>query len=628
MCGIIGGINIPVSAEDVQRIRHRGPDSDGRMYWTHGKSEVYFGHTRLAIQDLSPAGAQPMCSPCGRYALIFNGEIYNHLDLRARISGVQWNGHSDTETILHHLIRHGIGGVRDFNGIFAFAFYDMVAGKVHLARDPYGVKPLYYHLHGNKLAWSSELRGVRGLVPESELNLNALYQFLKLRYVPSPETMWKGILKLEPGNQLSFDLATGRTQKEFYSYRPNVTHHILESDALICLDELVNQAVERQLLADVPVALLLSGGVDSGLLAHLAQEHSGGQIATFTAGFDLETDANELEEARETARILGTKHHEVILKPEDFFTNFEKFIQVVEEPNGSSSIFPIYFLSQAIHDAGYKVALTGQGVDEPWNGYARYNLQNMMDGFPKELSGMLGFMQKFNLGDKVRRGLNAVMESDRIRRFIESYSLFDENMLNGLAPGVFSEANSNALYGRLAGRYQLYNLEDQSAVKAMSSMDLRMNLSDDLLLYTDKISMWHALELRVPFLDTQLTEFVEALPDKYKLDLFKNKILHKKLAEKYLPSQIINRKKKGFYTPQKEMFRSEHSFRIENEMLDSGSQFNDLFNEPYIRSLFQEHRSGRINHEKQLYLLTVLHYWFKAEMAGSGSLVSGVECTW
>ena len=628
MCGIIGGINIPVSNEDIQRIRHRGPDSDGRQYWTHGDATVYFGHTRLAIQDLSPAGAQPMTSPCGRYALIFNGEVYNHLDLRNRMSGIAWRGHSDTETILHHLMQVGIDGVKDLNGIFALAFYDLDRAQVHLARDPYGVKPLYYHLHGHKLAWSSEVRGLKGLLGNLELNTNALYQFLKLRYVPSPETMWKSVLKLEPGHRLTFDLNTARTTKEFYAYRPNVTHHILEQDALICLDELVNQAVERQLLADVPIALLLSGGVDSGLLAMLAQKHSGEQIATFTAGFDIQTDANELEEAQETARILGTKHHEVILKTEDFFTNFEKFIRVVEEPNGSSSIFPIYFLSQAIHDAGYKVALTGQGVDEPWNGYARYNLQNLMDGFPQGISGMLGFMQRFNLGDKVRRGLNAVLEEDRISRFIESYSLFDNKMLAGLAPGVFTEGNANALYGRLAGRYNLYDLDDQSAVKAMSALDLRMNLSDDLLLYTDKISMWHALELRVPFLDTKLTEFVEGLPDKFKLDLFKNKILHKKLSEKYLPSTIIHRKKKGFYTPQKEMFRSEHSFRIESEMLESGTGFNDLFNASYIRSLFNEHRSGRINHEKQLYLLTVLHYWFKAETAGAEALVSGVERTW
>ncbi|MCB0760354.1 MAG: asparagine synthase (glutamine-hydrolyzing) [Flavobacteriales bacterium] len=613
MCGIVGTIDKKLNQDVVELIHHRGPDSNGLEHYELGKRHVFFGHTRLSIQDLSAAGAQPMSTPDGKYSIIFNGEVYNHFDLRAKVSDVNWRGHSDTETLLHYLAQKGIQGVADFNGIFAFAFLDHSRGKLYLARDPYGVKPLYYTQDSNGWSWSSELKTLRAIDSINEIDENAMYQFLKLRYVPAPHTIWKGISKLEPGHYLCIELNNLNYKKEFYSYTPNVEYNILEQDALVCYDEMLNRAVERQLLSDVPIAMLLSGGVDSGLLCHLAQELGGEKIDTFTAGFDIDTDANELEEARESAKFLGSRHHEVILREEDFFSNFEKFISIVEEPNGSSSIFPIYFLSKAIHDAGFKVALTGQGVDEPWAGYGRYNVQNFIDKVPRGITPPLRMLKSLSLGDKVRRGLNAVLENDRITRFIESYSLFDDSMIMALCGDRFSRDNYLELHRLIEKRYELYDLDDLSAVKAMSSMDLRMNLSDDLLLYTDKISMYHALELRVPFLDTELTHFVECLPDRMKVDMFNNKILHKKLARKYLPDGIIYRKKKGFYTPQNEWFKSSRSYQLQEEMSASNTLFGSFFSESYIASLFNAHREGKVNYEKQLYLLTVLHYWFKAQ---------------
>jgi asparagine synthase (glutamine-hydrolysing) len=613
MCGIVGTIDKALTQEIVNLIHHRGPDSNGLVSLRCANRQVNLGHTRLAIQDLSEAGAQPMLTSCGNYAIIFNGEVYNHLDLRKKLKGVDWKGHSDTETLLHHLAENGIKGTADFNGIFAFAFFDLKCAKVYLARDPYGVKPLYYSQHGKGWSWSSEIKTLRAIDTFNDINEDALYQFLKLRYVPAPQTIWQGISKLEPGHYLTIDLENLNYEKAFYSYKPNTEYNILEEDALICYDELLHQAVERQMLSDVPISMLLSGGVDSALLCQMAQKLTGERLTTFTAGFDIDTDANELEEAKASAKYLGTKHHEVILKQDDFFANFEKFVGIVEEPNGSSSIFPIYFLSQAIADAGFKVALTGQGVDEPWNGYGRYNVQNLIDKVPRSIVAPLKIFKNMSLGDKLRRGLNAVLEEHRITRFIESYSLYDDSMINALCGDAFSEKNYANLHHLIEKRYELYDLEDMSAVKAMSSLDLRMNLSDDLLLYTDKISMYHALELRVPFLDTELTEFVECLPDRMKLDMFNNKILHKKLSQKYLPDEIIYRKKKGFYTPQNEWFKSERSYQLQEEMSANGTLFGSMFDDTYIASLFKAHRTGKVNYEKQLYLLTVLHYWFKGQ---------------
>ena len=183
-----------------------------------------------------------MMSPCGRYALIFNGEVYNHLDLRKDLGSVSWRGHSDTETILHHLMAKGIDGVADLNGILHWLFTIWMPQPYTWARDPYGVKPLYYHLNGNKMAWASEIRGLKAMIGNPEVNTNAVFQFLKLRYVPSPETMWKGVMKLEPGHWMKYDLNTAQTKSKFYSYKPNVTASVLEPDALICYDELVNRA--------------------------------------------------------------------------------------------------------------------------------------------------------------------------------------------------------------------------------------------------------------------------------------------------------------------------------------------------------------------------------------------------
>lgn len=621
MCGIIGTINHQITQENVDLIAHRGPDSSGLEHFVQNENHIFLGHTRLAIQDLSEAGHQPMSTPNGTYTLIFNGEVYNHLDLRKELKGVSWKGHSDTETLLYYLAENGIEAVKDFNGIFAFAFYDHQKGKMHLARDHYGVKPIYYHLDNQKLVFGSELKTLQSVLDTPDIDEESLYQFLKLRYVPAPKTIFKGWLKLEPGHFLSIDLNTWETEHVHYAYKPNTNCHILEQDALVCYDELLNRAVERQLLADVPIAMMLSGGVDSALLCQIAQKHRGEPMDTFTAGFNMVTDANEFEEARETSRLLGTKHHEVMLEESDFYKYFKKFVSIVEEPNGSSSIFPIYFLSKALADNGFKVGLTGQGVDEPWNGYARYNVQNFIEKFPRGATPPLKMVQKLGLNDKFRRGINAILEDDRIARFVESYSLFDENMIQQLAPGVFSNSHQEALYNTINNRHGLYDLEDQSAVKAMSSMDLRMNLSDDLLLYTDKISMHHALELRVPFLDTELTEFVESLPDKMKLTLFDNKILHKKLSEKYVDKTIINRKKKGFYTPQKEWLASDRSFELQEEMTAQGTFCSTYFSATYIQELFEQHRSGKYNHEKQLYLLTVLHFWQQGFVEGNSQVM-------
>lgn len=612
MCGILGTINIDFNEETLHLIHHRGPDAKGLLKFSFSENHVTFGHTRLSIIDLSEAGSQPMESADGNYAIIFNGEIYNHLDLREKLKEIKFRGHSDTETILYYMAKFGWNAVKDLNGIFAFSFLDKKNQNLFLARDPFGVKPLYYSFRNEGLVFSSELKTLLTLVPPYEMNTDHLYTFLRLRYNPSPQTLYKNIYKLEPGHYLKINLTkVSPTTPVFYSYIPQADDTISKKEALEQYDLLLNKAVKRQLLSDVPISILLSGGVDSALLACLAQKVSGEKFTTYTAGYSINTEVNEREEASVTARWLGSNHKEIIIEENDFLENLPEFIKIIEEPLGSQSIVPMYYLAQAIHKDGFKVALTGQGVDEPWGGYPKYNPQTLFENAPTQLfSAFKSFGNNINK-DSWKRAFNSMTESDRLKRFVATCSVFDNKEVYDLTHRIFNQQSVAALEKIFKYRFEQLNLYNLNVANALMAFDTRMNLCDDLLLYTDKISMHHSLEVRVPFLDIELVKFVESLPYHFKVTLFKNKILHKKLAEKYLPKEIIYRRKKHFATPRKEWFKTDIGKKYEEMMCEDSGAFNTLFNKEYIRRLFHAHRNGKVNYEKKIYLLVNVYYWLK-----------------
>lgn len=617
MCGIVGSVNKELNENILDLIEHRGPDAKGMIQQHIENSLVCLGHTRLAIQDLSSAGSQPMTTDCGNYTIIFNGEVYNHLDLRGLLPDVRFKGHSDTETILYYIAKFGIESVKDLNGIFAFSFLDKLSGKLFLARDVFGVKPLYYKEYENTLIYSSELKTILS-IEENELDYSRLYTFLTFRFNPSPQTLFKDIDKLEPGYYIEYSLTKNKIlNKIFYSYHPSKNNDITEQEALIRYEELLINAIKRQLLSDVPIAILLSGGVDSALVTKIAQDISGEQLSTYTAGYNITSDANELTEARETSKILNTNHHEIILSEEMFFDTLPSLVKTMEEPLGSQSVFPINFLSKKIHEDGFKVALTGQGVDEPWAGYGRYNTEIIFDIFPSIIMKPFAPLQKLLKHDKIKRGFRALASQSKIERFIETYSVFNSDMIESMTNSVFNLEHKFFLYDLMSEKFTSLALNDYKGVDAMSILDARMNLSDDLLLYTDKISMQHSLELRVPFLDLELMQFVESLPSKLKVTLFDNKILHKKLSEKFLPNEIIYRKKKGFFTPRKEWFQGELGDIYLNLILEDTGSFTKIFNKDYIKNLFIAHKKGKVNYEKQIYLMIIMYYWINYFVDGN-----------
>lgn len=603
MCGILGTINKPFDKSLLELISHRGPDDSDIVNFKNGSSAIHLGHARLSIQDLSVAGHQPMSSACGKFVIIFNGEIYNHLDLREKLRDIEWRGHSDTETIVNYMARYGIESVKDFNGIFGFALFDVVNEKLYIVRDRYGVKPIYFSQNSNEVIFSSEIRPIKKLM-DSHVDKGNLGTLLKLRYNPAPTTLYDDIQKLRAGHILSYDIQTHSSNISSFIAPVVLANNISFEDALQKYGELFELAIKRQLLADVEIGVLLSGGIDSALVAYYAQKYSNKPIKTFTIGFSEDDDSDETLDAKETARILGTKHYEIKINDEQFESVFRKCIEIVEEPLGTTSIIPMYYLNELVANHGIKVVLTGQGADEPLGGYTRYRGEMMYGKVPPVLLNLFKPFSGLIKNESIYRAINSLGEKDTIKRWGLIYTLFSDKEIKKLI--TVDESKSSELIEYF---YDLLNGKNKDSTNAMMSNDIRMNLCDDLLLYTDKISMNFSIEARVPMLDNDLVDFVESLPLEYKINGKDGKYIHKKFAESVLPREIIYRKKKGFKSPTEKWFKGEKGLMYKKMLMQNKSKFSEFFDVDEVSKIFDTHMSGKRNMEKQLFTLISIYFW-------------------
>lgn len=603
MCGILGTVNIPFTDDKLDLIRHRGPDFGNITKTSVGEATVYLGHRRLAIVDLSELGNQPMKDPATGNEIIFNGEIYNHLDLKRNIEGRNFKGHSDTETILYYISKFGMNAIEKFNGIFALAYLDRVQEKLFLARDLFGVKPLYYYHDADEFIFSSELRPIEKMA-QLKTNKTQLAQLLKLRYSAAPDTVYSTVSKLKPGHTLEYDLKNHKTTLSTFQKSVNINPNADFNKSLDRYGNLLEKAVERQLMADVEIGLLLSGGIDSALIGHFMAQKSALKPKSFTVGFGQSFKESELNEARETAALLGTDHHEVMVDQTNFLDYFEKTTNIVEEPLGTTSTIPMYFLNKEVSNH-VKVVLTGQGADEPLAGYPKYKGLLMGSKIPNFVFNSLKPISPLIKNEKAYRAIKAFGEKDVIKRLEKTCMLFDDREIESLIG--LSDKKS---YRKIDYFYRLLHCENKSPIEAMMVLDARMNLSDDLLLYTDKISMHFGLETRVPFLDSELVAFLESLPVEFKLKNGKGKYIHRKFAEAILPNKIINREKKGFLSPTREWFKESLGDFLWTEVNKKDTAFSEFFKIEPIGELLKAHRKG-VNKEKQLFLILSLLFWFK-----------------
>lgn len=613
MCGILGAVGdavnrVPVD-ECLELLRHRGPDSAGLDRIETAAGPVLLGHTRLAILDLSPAGHQPMCSRDKRWWVTFNGEIYNHTDLRRNLP-IDFRGQSDTETLVESLAAAGIEKtIQRLNGMFAFAALDTHNAELHLVRDPFGIKPLYYsQLAEQGLVFASELRALRSAAwIRPEVDHDALQCFLTLRFVPSPRTLLRSVRRLPPGHRLTVNLHTGGAVASCYVEPTIERFRGGIDDAVDLYRDVLGRAVERHFLSDVPVGILLSGGIDSALIAALAKEQ-GHTPPCFTVGFEGQHAECEVDDAQATAQALGLRSIPIRIQPEDLITALDDVMESLEEPLVTTSSFAMWHLVRRARD-DVVVALSGQGSDEPWGGYTRYQSEILRRLVPvPSLLRLLGPLRSIwqRWPEGVGRAIRSLPVSDPAHRFCEAYAVFDAATRADLTGrpddgGALDDIRYWLAWGAPAER---------EPVEDMMRLDSHTGLSDDLLLYTDKISMAFALEVRVPFLDIEVVRFIESLPRSFRVGLNRRKIVHKMMAERYLPAAIVRRRKKNFAVPFAAWSRGPLRERVESLLLDV-LPHHGPFRRPAIERLWRDHLAGVRDLGRQVYALFSLADWWR-----------------
>ncbi len=618
MCGICGAFSFsdaPVDQSLIETmtgvIRHRGPDGEGIFV----SGPIGLGHRRLSIIDLS-GGAQPISNEDDTIQVIFNGEIYNFIELRAELiqHGHVFKTESDTEVIIHGYEQWGTDCVSHFNGIFAFALWDGSRRQLFLARDHLGVKPLYFLILENLFLFSSEIKALLS-VPSCprEVDLKSLGKLFALRYVPSPDTLFRDIKKLTPGHHMLISRNGVKTER-FWNWKPGTPTHLGEDELVEAYRELLEDAVRLQMRSDVPVGLFLSAGIDSGALLAMMSEQSDRPIHTFTIGFEEGESSNETDDAREMANRFGADHSEMIVSPRDYQNYYERYLWDLEEPVGNESAAAFYFVS-LIASRKVKVALTGQGADEPWAGYDRHigvKLSQYYSQIPQVLTRKIlqPMVERFGRDPRWRRATVALDEPDFLTRLVKIYSFYTSDMKRKLfRPWVLEQVSPDGQDARQALSRLQSDVADLDPLTQMLYIDTRANLPDDLLMVGDKTSMANSLEARVPYLDYRLVEFIEKLPSGMKLHGLKAKYLHKKAVEKWLPRKIINQKKKGFANPVYKWLRDSMQQYVNDCLLSEKSAVSRYFDQSYIRQLVTDHEAGRQNYMRHIYLLISFELW-------------------
>ena len=608
MCGILGSVNKTFENDTLELISHRGPDDSDIVKLVYQNNNICLGHVRLAIQDLSEAGHQPMYSASKKHIIIFNGEIYNHLELREELKEIEFRGHSDTETIVNYIEKFGIDSIRKFNGIFGLAIFDIEHQKLYLARDRFGVKPLYYYHNDKELIFSSEMKPILKLVPNLKLDIDALNEYLVLRYNPSPKTMVQNIKKVYPGeileyslNQYTLNRVTNINEKLISSIKIDKSKS--EAYWVDAVSDALELAVERQMIGDVEVGSFLSGGIDSALITAIASKYSKHKIKTYCIGFNGSAKFNEANDAKRSAEILGTQHYDIIANSNEYMKILEKSTYINEEPNGTENTFAQYEVSRL--GAKYtKVILAGQGADEIFMGYGKYSAELKREKYLLliQLAKQFKFLFSSPKYHKLQRAIYSLTEQDPLKRFEKIYTVYQEEERQRLLKSRFINQETGVSY--------FYNLipNELNALDKMSILDTYTSLSDELLMYGDKMTMATSIEMRVPFLDNDLVSLVQKIPHHYKIKNGVHKYILKEVAKKYLPDEIINRPKKGFDMPSLEWFQNELNGDIMELLTSKESLIANYVDKKEIEQIVLNYKNRMEFDVRKIYLLMSIEH--------------------
>ncbi len=593
MCGIIGANFLSNNFDkSLELLNQRGPDFQNSVKIDN----MQFGHTRLAIIDLDEEANQPMIFD--DILLVFNGEIYNYKEL-IHVEQLECKTKSDSEVIIRLYQKYGFDFLNKLNGMFAFCIYDMKKELYFCSRDRYGKKPFFYYFKDNKFIFSSSIKSILNLLDyKPNLNKVALSKYMQYFVSYGEETFYQGIFKLEASTYMVYEPKKAyELQKKKY-YKINTYKSIKDEKlALNDIEELLIKSVEYRLNSDVEVASLLSGGIDSSLLSALYTKISGKKINTFSIGYDEYKNYCELDFAKITANHIGSNHTAIEINHKEYIKHFEQTLDMLEEPHGDSAAIPLNILTKHIHKLNIKTVLSGEGSDEIFLGYESYAKFLKYYEFEKTLSNN----QNIFLDDIIGALQNNTKESEYLRRIVKKQNLYNS----------FGEIYTDIQKKRLFKKVPTFKTENtkKDPVDWMSYIDLKIWLGDALLSKVDRISMGNSLEVRTPFLDFNLVNYMFSVDSHLKMGNT-NKYLLKKIASKYIPKEIINRSKKGFNSPFNEWLRKEYKDKILDVIIEVNYSTN-LFNNDYILHIYE---LSKLNKFKQhLYSLFVFSLWYKKE---------------
>ncbi|MCT7909594.1 asparagine synthase (glutamine-hydrolyzing) [Arcobacter lacus] len=593
MCGIIGANFISDKFDkSLEFLHHRGPDFQNSIKIENKQ----FGHTRLAIIDLDEEANQPMIFD--DVLLVFNGEIYNYKEL-IQVEHLECKTKSDSEVLIRLYQKYGFDFLNKLNGMFSFCIYDMKKDLYFCARDRYGKKPFFYYFKDNKFIFSSSVKSILNLLDyKPNLNKVALSKYMQYFVSFGEDSFYQDIFKLEASSYIIYEPNKAHELQKKKYYKINTYKAIKdEKQALNDIEELLFKSVEYRLNSDVEVASLLSGGIDSSLISALYTKISGKKINTFSIGYDEYKNYCELDYAQITAKHINSNHHPVEINQKEYINHFEQTLDMLEEPHGDSAAIPLNILTKQIHKAGIKTVLSGEGSDEIFLGYDNYAKFLKYYEFEKSLSNE----QNLFLNDIIGALQNNTKESEYLRRIVKKQNLYNS----------FGEIYTDIQRKRLFKKVPTYKTETakQDPVDWMSYIDLKIWLGESLLSKVDRISMGNSLEVRTPFLDFNLVNYMFSVESDIKVG-DTNKYLLKKIASKYIPETIINRTKKGFNSPFNEWLNKEYKNKILEVIVEVNNATN-LFNHEYILHIYELSKSNKF--KQHLYSLFVFSLWYKKE---------------
>ncbi len=625
MCGICGFFSPKdLSLETLKRMNdaivRRGPDGEGLMY----ARPVGLAMRRLAIIDVE-GGSQPVHNEDRTVSVVFNGEIYNFKALRERLvnGGHRFTTHSDTEVLVHLYEECGAELVHELEGMFAFAIWDARQGTLLLARDRLGIKPLFIAQVDGNLLFGSEMKSLlaTGLIP-TDLDWQALDSFLTYTFIPAPRTIYKAISKVPPGTTVIVDPAGKLAFQHYWTIPDEISEKVQEHEWLGRVDAGLRRAVESHLVSDVPIGAFLSGGLDSGLMVAMMAAATDGPVDTFTVGFgDAGTSfIDERRYARLLVKRYNLRHHEINVEPR-VADIMGEIVAAFDEPFADDSVVPSYYVSQAAATR-VKVALTGLGGDELFGGYRRHlgvrlgDIYGRVPGWiregvvdplvrrlpePKNSSDLVDHLKRFSRA-------SSASPSERYQDSMSTLPLHQRRAL--YRPDVRERIDSEASALMMTSTFDGF-LHGTSGDRALKT-DLKWYLPDDILTLTDRLSMWHSLELRVPFLDHHFVQDVMRMNFSYKIRGLTQKYLLKKVAEKWLPRDVIYHRKQGFEAPMGRWLRGPLRQLLEQSLSDERIERQGIFAVDQVRRLKSEHLSGAQKHSKILFSLLMFQLWSEA----------------